>query len=577
VTNTILVKGLRFAYPALSPDAPASWVLDGLDLHAKEGEWLAVMGASDVGKTTLCLLLAGLAPHLTSGRLEGRAVVAGLDASQRPPPALVSTVGLLFQEPEAQLFNPTVEAEIAWGLENLGLPASEISSRVNEMLALFHLDHTRHRAPTDLSGGEKKRAALASVLAMRPSVLILDEPMGGLDPAGRQEVLTALTHLRHDRSVTIVMTESDPEAVAAFADRLLVLDQGRIALEGLPRALFGQGARMAALGVAVPQLAGVATTLNERLGADFEFLTVGEAQEALREKEELTTVWPSPPPPQRSSGQGERANNALEVAGLRFWYDDQNALALRGVDLAVPRGQFVALVGANGSGKTTLAKHFNGLLRPKHGRVSVHGLDVADRSVGELARQVGFLFQHPEQQIFSATVRQELAFGPRNLGLPATETEARVRAALTHFALAAVADKPPAILGYGLRRRVTLASLATMDPPVLVLDEPAVGLDATGLRETFAWLASLHAQGRTILLITHDMALVAQYAERVVVLHQGQVIADGAPASIFRQAALLAHASLAPPPTIALARALHLPGDCLTIDAFCDEYIERYE
>lgn len=573
MTNTILVEGLRFAYPALSPDAPAPWVLDGLDLHVKEGEWLAVMGASDVGKTTLCLLLAGLAPHLTGGTLKGRVVVAGQDIQQHPPPALVGVVGLLFQEPEAQLFNPTVEAEIAWGLENLGLPASEIGARVSEMLALFHLDHARHRSPTDLSGGEKKRAALASVLAMRPAVLILDEPMGGLDPAGRREVLAALARLHHGRSVTIVMAESDPEAVAAFADRLVVLDRGRIVLEDPPRTLFGQGQRLAALGVTSPQLARVATTLNERLGANFEFLTVDEAQRALQGRVELATGSPPSPPLQPSPSRQARANNALEVAGLRFWYDDQNVPALRSVDLAVPRGQFVALVGANGSGKTTLAKHCNGLLRPKHGRVYVHGADAAGRSVGELARQVGFLFQHPEQQIFSATVRQELVFGPHNLGLPETEIETRVETALAHFALAAVAGKPPAILGYGLRRRVTLASLATMDPPVLVLDEPAVGLDAAGLRETFAWLAELHAQGRTILLITHDMALAAEHAERVVVLHQGQVIADETPAGIFCQPNLLARASLAPPPTVALAQALHLTGNCLTVDAFCDEYV----
>jgi energy-coupling factor transporter ATP-binding protein EcfA2 len=218
--------------------------------------------------------------------MEGRIIIGGHDTRDTPPPALADTVGLLFQEPEAQLFNSTVEAEVAWGLENLGLPVSEIRARLDEALTLFRLDGARRRAPGELSGGEQKRLALASVLAMRPSFLILDEPMGGLDPAGRSELLDALSKLRRDRSVTIIMTESDPEAVAAFADRLLVLHRhpsqgGRIVLEGSPRDLFHRVDRLAALGVAVPQMAQVAAALNERLGTAFDFLTVDEAREAL--------------------------------------------------------------------------------------------------------------------------------------------------------------------------------------------------------------------------------------------------------------------------------------------------------
>ena len=206
----------------------------------------------------------------------------------------------------------------------------------------------------------------------------------------------------------------------------------------------------------------------------------------------------------------------LEVNDLVFWYEDEATPVLRGVDLAVERGEFLALVGANGSGKTTLTEHFNGLLRPQRGRVRVNGEETSGRPVGELARQVGYLFQNPEQQIFSPSVREEVAFGPKNLGLPAGEVETQVEEALAGFRLVDVADSPPAVLGYGLRRRVTLASLAAMDPPVLVLDEPTVGLDARGLAETLDWLAELQARGRTIVLVTHEMALAAEHADRVV-------------------------------------------------------------
>ena len=281
MTDAILVEGLRFAYPPLAADGPGPWVLDGLELQVRAGEWLAVMGASDAGKTTLCLLLAGLAPYMTGGRMEGRIVVAGQDTRDHPPPALAGAVGLLFQEAEAQLFNPTVEAEVAWGLENLGLPVAEIRARVEEMLALFRLEPLRRRAPAELSGGEQKRLALASVLAMRPQILILDEPMGGLDPAGRSEVLAALSDLRQDHSTAIVMTESDPEAVAAFADRLLVLGEGQAALEGSPRDLFYQTERLAELGVAIPQMVRLADALNRRTGTTFDFLSLEQAAKAL--------------------------------------------------------------------------------------------------------------------------------------------------------------------------------------------------------------------------------------------------------------------------------------------------------
>jgi energy-coupling factor transport system ATP-binding protein len=269
-------------------------------------------------------------------------------------------------------------------------------------------------------------------------------------------------------------------------------------------------------------------------------------------------------------------DNILEVSDLWFWYEDEGTPVLPGLNLAVGRGQFVALVGANGSGKTTLTKHFNGLLRPRRGQIWVDGQDTSQRSVGELARHAGYLFQHPEHQIFSTTVYRELAFGPTNLEIPPSQIEARVEDALNRFNLTAVADKPPAILSHGLRRRVTLASLAAMDTPLLVLDEPTVGLDDPMVHETLEWLAELHGQGRTIFVVTHDMALAASHADRMIVLSGGQIIADGPPAELFALPDLLARASLTPPPVTRLAQSLEpfgLRGTSLTIESFCSQYL----
>jgi energy-coupling factor transporter ATP-binding protein EcfA2 len=301
VLDAVHVTGLRFAYPPSSPGGltpspgeDGAWVIDGLDLHVPPGQWLAIMGANDTGKTTLCLLLAGLAPYLTGGTLEGQVLVSGRDTREDPPPALADTVGILFQETEAQLFNPTVEAEVAWGLENLGLPVDEIRARIDEVLGWLRLEPLRHRAPEELSGGEKKRVALASVLATQPALLILDEPLGGLDPAGRAEVLAALSALRRKLAATIIMTETDPEPVAAFADHVVVLERSsmttvegqrwlgaRIGLEGPPDKVFCQVQRLAALGVAAPQMARVAAGLNGRLGTAFDFFTLEQARQAL--------------------------------------------------------------------------------------------------------------------------------------------------------------------------------------------------------------------------------------------------------------------------------------------------------
>jgi energy-coupling factor transporter ATP-binding protein EcfA2 len=270
------------------------------------------------------------------------------------------------------------------------------------------------------------------------------------------------------------------------------------------------------------------------------------------------------------------ADAILEVSNLWYWYEDEEVPVLPGLDLVVEPGQFVALVGANGSGKTTLTKQFNGLLRPQRGEIWVDGQNTAQRSVGELAQRVGYLFQHPEHQIFGTTVYREVAFGAENLGLPSAEVRALVEAALARFDLTSVADKPPAILSHGLRRRVTLASLAAMDTPLLVLDEPTVGLDDPMVHETLAWLTELNRQGRTIFLVTHDMALAARHAGRIIVLHRGQMIADGPPLELFGLPDLLARASLSPPPVTMLAQALRplgIQSMSLTVEAFCSEFL----
>ncbi len=269
---------------------------------------------------------------------------------------------------------------------------------------------------------------------------------------------------------------------------------------------------------------------------------------------------------------------AVEIIDCSFRYD-VGVPALRAVSCAVQAGTWAALIGQNGSGKTTLAKLCNGLLRPQRGNVRIMGEDTRHRSVGELARHVGYLFQNPDHQIFASSVREEIAFGLRNLGLSREEQEKRLGQTLSTFSLESYADQPPATLGYGLRRQVTVASLFALRPPILILDEPTTGLDP-GLTELlFERLRLLHRAGHTILLITHDMKLVSAWAERVLVLHEGQLLADGTPRAIFAQEELLASTSLSPPPITRLSQRLQplgMQGDSTTVDDFYDEYVDLH-
>lgn len=561
----VRAEEVHFSYPPLAPTKPASPVLAGLTLGVEAGRCLAVMGANGAGKTTLCRLVTALAPQHTGGELSGRLTVLGHDASQVEPAALAGRVGVTFQEVEHQLFNATVEAEVAWGLEALGLPPDAMAERIQWALGVVGLDVDLSRSPASLSGGQQRRLALAVALASRPELLVLDEPVGGLDPAGTREVLDALARLRQETRAAILMTESNPEAVLALADQVAVLADGRVAVDGPPDSVFARADMLGQLGVAVPQLARLAAGLNAKLGTGFSFLTLDAAEQAL------VNFHPQGSAPPVSRRQAEDAMQvggsgppALSFKKVAFSYPGGPPV-LHEIELSMPAGQFVALIGANGSGKTTLAKHTIGLLRPEAGAVRVNGEDAAGLSVGQLAQQVGFLFQQPERQIFASTVWEELAFGPRNLGLEAAVVEERVSSSLAYFGLTELADTPPAVLSYALRRLVTLASLAAMEPTILVLDEPTVGLDAHGWAVTLDWVKELHADGRTALLVTHDMRAAAR-AERAIVLTDGRIIADAPPAEIFRQPELLARAALESPPVAALAQRLGLPAEVLDVE-----------
>ncbi len=480
MNQAITVRRLSFTWPRTQGER--SPLFHTLDLEMEAGEVRTVLGANDSGKSTLCHILDALVPRYSGGELRAEHFrLFGVNPQEvEPSPALV---GLLFQETGTQLFTTSVEEEIAWGLEALAMEPSRIEARVEAALRRFGLEGLNRRPPWTLSGGEQKRLALAALWAQSPRLLLLDEPLGGLDPQGREEVRAALEELRAEGATLL--------ATAALA-RLAPWDESCLLAEGKlspPRSLARWSTRtLVENGVAVERAA-----LKRLRGAG------------------------SP-----------RGGVAVELHELRYRY--ANGLeALRGLSLQVAEGEMIAIIGPNGAGKSTLVRHLNGLLRPTSGCVRLFGEETAGKETGELARKVGFLFQRPERQIFAPTVREEVAYGVRRLELE--RQEERIEAALRRFDLLPFADAPPAILGYGRRRAVTLASLAALETPILVLDEPTVGLDGRGWEALLAWLTERRAAGTTILLVTHEMAL-ADLADRVVRLEAGQIAEVGRPEGV---------------------------------------------
>ncbi len=550
---------VSFHYPPVASGGEGLVVLDALSLRIQQGERVALLGATGAGKTTLLLILAGLVPSITGGTLQGRVMVAGHDVRSVEPGRLSEEVGLLFQQAEHQLFNMSVEEEIAFGLEGMGLPVPEIEDRIEWALERVGLQGQRERAPWQLSGGEQKRLALGTVLATRPRLLLLDEPMAGLDPAGRWRIATLLEELKGQRESTILVTEQDTEWVARWADRVLVLHDGQIVLDGPTREVLSQVDTLHALAVQPPQIAEVDAALH----LPGRPLRVCEAAPLLQQMvggEGMGEAERTREPVARSA-----APPAIAARNLYFHYGTGRP-ALTGLSLEVPEGQFVAIVGPNGGGKTTFAKHLNGLLRPHQGELRLFGQPTAQRPVGELARQVGYLFQNPDLQIFQVSVREELAFGPRNLGLGEREVQGRVEEALERFDLQRWADVPPAVLGYGQRRMVTVAALWTMQPRIWVLDEPTTGLDGWLTQRVVEAMQALHSAGHTLLLITHDPRLAA-LAERVAVISGGRIAYDGPTHALMADPATLQRFGLEPPAVTRLAqRVAGVPDDLLTVE-----------
>ncbi|MBT3346329.1 MAG: ATP-binding cassette domain-containing protein [Gemmatimonadetes bacterium] len=516
--------------------------LAGIDLDLPPGQHVALMGANGSGKTSLVRCINGLL--LPSS---GSVTVDGL--STRQPQDLIQIrqqVGMVFQNPDDQLVTTSVETEIAFGLENNGVPSELMRQRVEEMLVAFSLDRYRHTPPHLLSGGERQRLAIAAAVALKPTYLLLDEPTALLDPVSRQELVLLIRQLCADEGVGILhVTQNAEETI--HAHRLIVLHQGHLYRDGTPEEIFSDGLALEAnTGIDLPFATRCALSVRHMRGPVA--LHVEDLDRALAAWQATDSL---PPPPLPVPATQSR----MQITQLHHVYNQgvpTPVQALADIEMEITAGEILAIAGASGSGKTTLVQHLNGLLRPSDGQLTLDGVDLADEKrlpSRTLRQRVGLVFQFPEAQLFAESVAEDVAFGPQNVGLDAVAIDEHVTRALEAVGLP-IADyghRSPFHLSGGERRRVAIAGVLAMDPQILVLDEPTAGLDAAATRTLMGILQSLRDEGRSIVLVSHDMDLIADLATRLVVLDAGRIAYDGPTRDAFDSPPFRDGAALIPP------------------------------
>ena len=552
-------RGVRFTYDG------SAFALDGLDARIRPGEFVCILGGNGSGKSTFAKHVNAL---LTPD--EGSVLVNGMDTSDEAfTYAVRQSAGMVFQNPDDQLVASLVEDDVAFGPENLGVPTPELRRRVTERLADVGLSGFEKHETYALSGGQKQRVAIAGALAMNPRILVLDEASAMLDPRGRRGLMRVVRKLASEGMTVVMITHFMEEA--ALADRVIVMEAGRVACEGAPDQVLADEELLERLNLEVPFAARVSHALARAGVAVAPAVTEGELVENVCALVGGEAGSGSDEPRSRADAELAAAPRSahemesegaplIELKGVSYTYDaalakrqrkhgakaaskqakwgnsPDAAWALRDVSLTVREGEFLGIAGHTGSGKSTLIQHLNGILHPTSGRVLVCGRDIADKRAAADARAiVGVVFQYPENQLFAASVAEDIAFGPRNLGLSEDEVGARVDESLRAVGLdpEAVKAKSPFELSGGQKRSVAFAGVLAMKPRVLVLDEPAAGLDPAARESFLSMVARLHDEGLTVVMVSHDMDDLAALASRVAIMNEGELVMEGTPDEVF--------------------------------------------
>ena len=574
----IEVRNLKYRYPRTEKLA-----LDGLGFNVEKGEFIGILGKNKAGKSTLCQAFMGLAPGMFGGAYGGQVMIDGMEASSTPVSVLCKKVGLVFQNPFNQLSGAkdNVYEEVAFGMQNLGVPAEEMKNRVEEALKLLDIWQYRDRNPFDLSGGQMQRVAIASVLVMRPDVMILDEPTSQLDPEGSDEVFKAVETLTGS-GITILMIEQKIEKLAAYCDRILLLHKGKQIAFDTPQKVFSMP-DLNNYGIQAPAFTRICKAEGLTLADGTYPVTVEEAAGVLREKRlEAPACADGGERAQRAAGaEAAQAGGPAESAGssdeqfciknLDFSYL-ADVPVLKNLNMKLDKRP-TAIIGQNGAGKTTLVKLLKGLLKPVSGSICFHGEDISGKTVAMLAGNVGYVFQNPDDQIFKYNVMDEILFGPLNIGMDAERAKKEAERALKLTGLTGKEKENPYDLELYERKMTAIASVLAMDTDVLILDEPTIAQDWKGRQIIGGIIRSLSERGKLVIAILHDMDFVAENFERVIIMAHGQVLADGTAKEVFAQEEALKKARLQKPYVMQLCEALGYEKSYLTVEELLKDQV----
>lgn len=539
------VEHLKYRYPHTKKLA-----LDDISFTAEKGEFIGIIGENGAGKSTLSQAFCGLVPQFYKGAYGGKVTVDGIDAATTPTAELCKKVGLIFQNPFNQLSGAkdTVWDEVAFGLENFGVPAEQIHERLDKVLHQLDIWQFREKNPFDLSGGQMQRVAIASVLAMEPEILLLDEPTSQLDPQGSEEVFHTV-ELLAKTGITIFMIEQKMEKLASYCDKILLLHEGKQIDFDTPEKIFSRP-DLAELGICPPYVTRYCIEQNLFRPDGTYPVTMEDVKRVLKRDMERKVTLPQLTDPVLTEVPEDR----FAVRNLKFSYTEDHPI-FENFQLSLDQRP-TAIIGQNGAGKTTLVRLLKGLLKPSAGTILYQGEDISRRTVASLAGQVGYVFQNPDDQIFKYKVIDEVMFGPLNIGMPKEKAKEKAMEALSLTELTSYAGENPYDLELSQRKLVAIASVLAMDTDVIILDEPTIAQDYRGKEIIRNIITSLSGQGKLVLAILHDMDFVAQCFSRVVVLAHGQLLADGTPSEVFVQEDVLKKAALDMPHPLQLRKAL---------------------
>jgi len=521
----ISISDLSFRYPRSD-----KYILNNINLEVEKGEFIGLAGKSGCGKSTLLYNLTGIIPHAVNGNREGKVEICGMDTAKHEISELATHVGMVFQNPEVQLFSVTVGDEVAFMAENLNYPLEKIRKCLNFSLDAVGIGDLRERYPFELSGGEKQRVVIASAISVRPDVLVLDEPTSELDSRGTEMVLEVVQRLNQE-GMTIILAEHHLDEVTRYLDRLVLMDEGQILADDTPRNIF-KNRMFEDIGLRPPQT----VEIGLKLGASKLPLSVDDALDVFKIVSRSHSM--KDVNQRKDVNQGVDVEKIVEINKLSFQYGDKNVLC--DVNLSINRGEMVGLLGSNGSGKTTLALLLVGLLKPSQGSVSVGGFN-PKKQRKELLKIAGFLFQNPEHQLFCDSVHSELAYGFEG-------EEVVVDEIIRTMGLEKFKENHPLTLSRGERQRVATATALVKTPEIMIIDEPTTGQDWYHVSSFMNLVKKLNQNGMTIILITHDMRVAAEYCQRLVVMKDGSIFLDGDTRSVFSQPDLMREASLKPAP-----------------------------